>query len=203
MEPTAPQKQLLEMDERHRAIQRAGEQGDPSAQARYYISLLRQGKIRFFDISAAATLGNKAARIAAVSIGEDPPIIEDNYDIITMFGHDKGDLLTIFSALFAAFGANSKLGQAHTPGGPASEVAGWAIGQIRGRNPDDDYDWQNIESVATRALRMIAGAIPLEQILEIIRPYFIKPVMRQAEISARGQKYLDVFVPQDIYGTRY
>lgn len=172
MDYTLPQKFLLEMDISRRRHERRSNES-PSDRARYYTDLLRSGEIRLFHLMDAAVLGDQVAQKVVKSMGEDPPTIDEPADLLWMFGQTKSELILIFQTLYDKLRKWKSIRSSDrmTP----TEQAAWAVGQIRNRGSEDTM---MIDQIAHEAIYRIAQTVPLEKILEILRPEIIHPALR-------------------------
>jgi hypothetical protein len=83
MIPSSPQRRgLTEMDANLRDMERAVRSGDPDAMTRYFLTLLRAGRIGRTDIQLLAILGVGPAESAVRSLGDIPVEPENIENII-------------------------------------------------------------------------------------------------------------------------
>lgn len=186
MRLTAPQRALMEMDERMRGLERRS-QNDPEARVQHYIALIRAGQIKINDLATAGVLGNYEARKAAESLGEEIPVIAEPNDILNMFGLTKKELLEIFEALYKGLRGVKRLSDReaeelnqHHPDGlggvfmAPSEEAGWIVGRLRNNEAETSE-----LSGPFWALRNIVAQVGMKKVLEIIQPVLIQnPALR-------------------------
>lgn len=163
MRLTAPQRALMEMDNRLRDLERQA-QDNPEALTQYYIALLRAGQLNLDSMKTAAVLGNSEARKAIESLGEDVPVISEPSDILNMFGLTRDELLYIFNHLHRALRGIPQQGSGFMrPGDEAAWVAG--------RLSEGDYDPGSADNIyaATTALNNINAQVGMKRILEILQ----------------------------------